>query len=327
MSDALIQESPLRVLALAGGVGGAKLAAGLSRLLKDRLTVLVNTGDDFEHLGLHVSPDVDTVMYTLGGIANPKTGWGLAGETWAFIRQVEKLGGPSWFLLGDRDLATHVIRTERLRRGESLTTITADLCDALGISARILPMTDDRVHTRVHSGDRILDFQNYFVREKCAVPVSGLSYDGVTQARFNVKVHELESGDSPLAVIICPSNPYLSIEPILSLPGLKDWLKRVPAVRLAVSPIVKGRAIKGPAAKLMQELGISPSALSVAEHYHGIIDGFVFDLADKDLTHRIAALGVVPMPAQTIMRDSNDRIALAKDCVAFAKRLLARTKM
>jgi LPPG:FO 2-phospho-L-lactate transferase len=215
----MIDTSSLHLLALAGGVGGAKLAAGLSHLLKDRLTVLVNTSDDFEHLGLHISPDVDTMMYTLGGIENPQTGWGVAGETWDFIKQVEKLGGPGWFLLGDRDLATHVIRTERLRRGESLTAITAVLCEALRIPSRILPMTDDRVRTRVHSGDEILDFQDYFVREKCAVSVSRLTFDGAAQARLNSELHELEKGEGPIAVIICPSNPYL--DPIVA------WLPRM----------------------------------------------------------------------------------------------------
>ena len=219
-------------------------------MLKDRLTVLVNTGDDFEHVDLHVSPDIDTVMYALGGIANPQTGWGIADETWEVFAQLQKLGGPGWFMLGDRDLATHVLRTERLRRGETLTAITADLCKALGILPSVPPMTDDRVRTRVHSGDQVLDFQHYFVREKCAMPVSRLTFDGVEQARFNAALHELERGDGPLAVIICPSNPYLSIDPILSLPGLNDWLKRVSAVRLAVSPIVDGQAIKEQAANL-----------------------------------------------------------------------------
>lgn len=327
MSDALTSKPPLRVLALAGGVGGAKLAAGLSHLLNDRLTVLVNTGDDFEHVGLHVSPDVDTVMYTLGGIANPQTGWGIAGETWEFFTQLQTLGGPAWFMLGDRDLATHVLRTERLRRGETLTTITADLCKALGIRSSVLPMTDDRVRTRVHSGDRVLDFQHYFVREKCAVPVSRLTFNGVGQARFNAALHDLEQGDGPLAVIICPSNPYLSIDPILLLPGLRDWLMRVPAVRLAVSPIVGGEAIKGPAAKIMRELKVDPSAEGVARHYSGLVDGFVFDTVDRHLAGSIAALDMEVSTTQTIMRDADGRVALARDCIAFAERLLARVEV
>lgn len=326
MPDTLTTRAPLRVLALAGGVGGAKLAAGLSHLLQGRLTVLVNTGDDFEHLGLHVSPDIDTVMYTLAGIANSEMGWGIAGETWDFIKQVERLGGPDWFLLGDRDLATHVLRTERLRRGDTLTAITRDLCKSLGIKSRILPMTDDRVRTLVHSGDDVLEFQHYFVREKCAVPVSRLSFDGAEDARFNSALDELESGEGPLAVVICPSNPYLSIDPILSMPGFKDWLSRVPAVKIAVSPIIGGAAVKGPAAKIMQELNVDPLAESVARHYAGLIDGFVFDQVDQDLADKIAALNVDALSTQTIMRGPEDRIALARDCIAYIERLLARVR-
>jgi LPPG:FO 2-phospho-L-lactate transferase len=314
----------LRVLALAGGVGGAKLAAGLAHQLGDRLTVLVNTGDDFEHMGLHVSPDLDTVMYTLAGIANPETGWGLAGETWSFIEQAKRLGGPGWFLLGDRDLATHVLRTERLRRGDSLTAITLDLCKALGISSKILPMTDDRVRTRVHSAGRVLDFQHYFVREKCAVPVDSLSFDGAAEARFNAALNELEQGDVPLAVVICPSNPYLSVAPILALPGLKDWLKRVPAARIAVSPIIGGQAVKGPAAKIMRELGIEPSAQSIVRHYCDLIDGFVFDEADKNLACAISEQNVPILCTKTYMRGAQDRIALGKECLAFLGSLLTQ---
>jgi LPPG:FO 2-phospho-L-lactate transferase len=185
-------------------------------------------------------------------------------------------------------------------------------------------MTDDRVRTRVNSGDRVLDFQHYFVREKCGVPVRRLTFDGVEQARYNAALHELEQGDGPLAVIICPSNPYLSIDPILLLPGLRDWLMRVSAVRLAVSPIVGGRAIKGPAAKIMRELNIDPSAHGVAAHYSGLVDGFVFDTVDRHLAGPIAALKMEVLATQTIMRDADDRVALAKDCIAFAERLLER---
>jgi LPPG:FO 2-phospho-L-lactate transferase len=318
------QGQRLRVLALAGGVGGAKLADGLSRQLGDRLTVLVNTGDDFEHMGLHVSPDLDTVMYTLAGIANPETGWGLAGETWNFIEQARRLGGPDWFLLGDRDLATHVLRTERLRRGNTLTAITLDLCEALGISSKILPMTDDRVRTRVHSAGRVLDFQHYFVREKCAVPVDKLSFDGAAEARFNVALDELEQGGDPVAVVICPSNPYLSIAPMLALPGLNDWIKRVPVVRIAVSPIIGGQAVKGPAAKIMRELGIPPSAQSIALHYYDLIDGLVFDEVDRNLAGVISEQGIPFLCTQTYMRNAQDRVALAKDCLAFVDSLLAQ---
>jgi LPPG:FO 2-phospho-L-lactate transferase len=309
-----------RVLALAGGVGGAKLAAGLAEVLGARLTVLVNTGDDFEHLGLQISPDLDTVMYTLAGIANPETGWGIANETWNFIRQVERLGGPTWFQLGDRDLATHVARTERLRAGETLTTITEELSRALGIRASILPMTDDRVRTIVYSGEQALPFQEYFVRLKCAVPVTRLSFEGAQAARFNSRLGGL-NGDGPLYVVICPSNPYLSIDPILALPGLTGWLKDAAAAIIGVSPIIGGTAVKGPAAKIMHELGVQPSAAAVARHYHGLIDGFMIDDMDRAEVPDISAAGIAVRHTQTLMHDHATRVALARACLAFAGEL------
>ncbi|MGH7249111.1 MAG: 2-phospho-L-lactate transferase, partial [Pseudomonadota bacterium] len=258
-----------RVLALAGGVGGAKLAAGLALLIGERLTVLVNTADDFEHLGLHISPDLDSVMYALAGVANPQTGWGIAGETWTFMDQVEKLGGPAWFRLGDRDLATHAIRTQLLRCGETLTMATRRLCRSFGVVADVLPMTDDRVRTIVHSCERRLAFQEYFVRLQCSVPVTRLSFEGAAKAKFNPLLERFARAAERFVAIICPSNPYLSIDPILSLPGLRDWLKDKAAVIVAVSPIVGGAAIKGPAAKIMREIGIEPCAAAVAAHYRG----------------------------------------------------------
>lgn len=314
----------LRVLALAGGVGGAKLAAGLAHLLGERLTMLVNTGDDFEHLGLHISPDLDTVMYTLAGIANPDTGWGVVGETWNFIDQVDRLGGPTWFRLGDRDLATHAVRTERLSRGETLSAVTADLCRALGIHSTVLPMTDDRVRTIVYSEGKRLAFQDYFVRMKCAVPVTKLSFDGAASARYNPALDQLSVKPEPLAIIICPSNPYLSIDPILALPGLRDWIARSGAVVVAVSPIIGGAAVKGPAAKIMLELGLKPSAAAVGRHYGRLIDGFVVDDLDAAGTTEIAASGRAVLSTQTLMRDASDRIKLASDCLAFVEDLLRR---
>lgn len=314
----------LRVLALTGGVGGAKLAAGLAHLLGERLTVLVNTGDDFEHLGLHISPDLDTVMYTLAGIANPQTGWGIAGETWNFIEQIECLGGPAWFRLGDRDLATHAIRTDRLNRGETLTAITGDLCRSLGIRPAVLPMSNDRVRTIVHSQGQALDFQQYFVRLKCAVPVSRLSFDGVSSAKFNAGIESLGNGGGPLAIIICPSNPYLSIDPILALPGLRERLKSLGGVVIAVSPIVGGAAIKGPAAAIMKDLGMEPSAAEVARHYGSLIDGFVQDVVDADSEKELAETGIAVRSTQTVMRNAEDRIKLAGDCIAFAEGLMRR---
>jgi LPPG:FO 2-phospho-L-lactate transferase len=309
------------VLALAGGVGGAKLAAGLAPLLGKRLTVLVNTADDFEHLGLHISPDLDTVMYTLAGMANPQTGWGIVGETWTFMDQVAKLGGPAWFRLGDRDLATHAMRTQRLRGGETLTSVTTDLCHALDVAANVLPMTDDRVRTIVHSQQRRLGFQDYFVRLKCAVPVTGLSFEGAAEARFNPELERLADPPARPIVIICPSNPYLSIDPILALPGLRDWLKTMAAVIIAVSPIVGGAAVKGPAAKIMRELGIEPSAAAVAAHYRGLIEGLLIDEVDARHRDAIAATGTAVRVAQTVMRSMEDRIALARECLAFAAQL------
>ncbi len=314
--------SPPRVLALAGGVGGAKLASGLAHILGERLTVLVNTGDDFKHLGLHISPDLDTVMYMLAGMANPETGWGIAGESWTFMEQLEKLGGPAWFRLGDRDLATHAVRTQRLQSGETLTAITKDLCRSLGIASILLPMTDDRVRTVVHSGPDQFAFQDYFVRLKCSIPVTRLSFDGVAAAQFNPLLDNVAREASPPLVIICPSNPYLSIDPILALPGLTDWLRTKSAAIIAVSPIVGGAAIKGPAAKIMRELGIEVSAVSVAAHYRGMIDGFVLDEVDAGQSKAIAASGMAVRAAQTVMRTMDDRIALARECLVFAAHLL-----
>jgi LPPG:FO 2-phospho-L-lactate transferase len=307
-------ETP-RIVALAGGVGGAKLADGLARLLGDRLAVVVNTGDDFEHLGLHVSPDLDTVTYTLAGIANSQTGWGIAGESWNFMDQIARIGGPTWFRLGDNDLATHAVRTQRLRAGHTLTAITAELCRGLHVAAAVIPMSDDPVRTVVATRDGELPFQDYFVRLACAVPVTGLRYDGAAAAKPSPALSKLEN---PAAIVICPSNPYLSVDPILAIPGLRTWMKaqRVPIV--AVSPIVGGAAIKGPAAKIMQELGVAATAAAVARHYAGLIDGIVIDEVDAALRGEIEAAGIAVRIAPAVMRSSDDRLALARACLAFA---------
>jgi len=314
-----------RVLALAGGVGGAKLVAGLAALLGEQLTVLVNTGDDFEHLGLHVSPDLDTVVYTLAGIANPATGWAIVDETWTFMDQIERLGGPTWFRLGDRDLATHIVRTERLRRGDTLSAITADICRAFNLGPTVLPMTDDPVRTIIHSGEETIAFQDYFVRQKCAPPVSALSFAGAAAARVNPRLDGLQRDDPPLAIILCPSNPWLSVAPILAVPGVRSRLKELGAPIIAVSPIVGGRAIKGPTAKIMGELGLEPSATTVAQHYAGLIDALIIDDADAASADAIAALGIAVRTAQTVMRTMADRVALARACLDFAGVLANRT--
>jgi LPPG:FO 2-phospho-L-lactate transferase len=324
MSEVAADSNSPRVLALAGGVGGAKLASGLADVLANRLTVLVNTADDFEHLGLHISPDLDTVMYTLAGIANPETGWGLQAETWTFMSQIERLGGPTWFRLGDRDLATHIVRTERLERGETLTAITDDLCRKLGVSARVLPMTDDRVRTVVHCKDGALPFQDYFVRLKCEPAVSAFSFDGAAQAKYNSALDAALAETD--AIVLCPSNPYVSIGPILALPGLREGLRASGVPIVAVSPIVAGAAIKGPAAKMMRELGHASSALGIAQHYHGFIDALLVDEADRTTTAEIAQLGLKVRVAQTVMRTQADRVALARECLALAEELGCKTR-
>jgi LPPG:FO 2-phospho-L-lactate transferase len=307
------------VVALAGGVGGAKLADGLMRCRGGELTVIVNTGDDFEHLGLSISPDLDTVMYTLAGIANRETGWGITGETWHALAQLARLGGPDWFRLGDRDLATHILRTERLRRGERLTAITADLCAALGIAARVLPMTDDRVRTIVHSGEERYAFQDYFVRLRCAPPVTGLTFEAAAAARPSAEVTAALADASLAAIILCPSNPYLSIDPILAVPGLRDAIVAAQVPVLAVSPIIGGTAVKGPAAKMMKELGFGASVVTIARHYAGLIGGLVIDDADAQHAGEIEASGVRVRVSAILMRDADDRTRLAAECLAFAR--------
>ena len=310
------------ILALAGGVGGAKLAKGLADILApDELIVVVNTGDDFEHLGLHVSPDLDTVMYTLAGINDPAQGWGIAGETWHFMQGLASLGGEKWFRLGDRDLATHVERTHRLHAGESLAAVTERLCAQLGVRHRIVPMSDEPVRTLVHTTEGTLAFQEYFVRRRAEPAVVTLDFAGVDRARMSEGFRQSLESASLEVVIICPSNPYLSIAPILALPGVRNALLRARVPVIAVSPIVAGRALKGPAAKIMRELGKEPSSLEVARYYDGLIDALVVDQADWELGAFIAALGIRPLVTDTIMTDSSDRVALASRVIDFARSL------
>jgi LPPG:FO 2-phospho-L-lactate transferase len=307
------------IVALAGGVGGAKLADGLARCVGPELTVIVNTGDDFEHLGLHISPDLDTVMYTLAGVANPATGWGIADETWSTLEQVARLGGPDWFKLGDKDLATHILRTQRLRGGDRLTDITADLCHALGVVAHVLPMSNDPVRTTVQSGSDRYPFQDYFVRLQCTVPVTGLQFEGAPGARPGPEVEAALKDTSLAAIVICPSNPYLSIDPILAVPGMRDLIDKAHVPVVAVSPIIGGAAVKGPAAKIMAELGVSPSVAGIAEHYNGLIDGLMIDTVDAGLAGDIAPMGIRVSTTRILMRDVDDRQRLARECIAFAQ--------
>jgi LPPG:FO 2-phospho-L-lactate transferase len=307
-------------LALSGGVGGAKLALGLMHVLAARLTVAVNTGDDFEHLGLHVSPDVDTALYTLADLVNPETGWGRKNETWTFMAALKAMGGPGWFNLGDGDLAMHVERTRRLRAGEPLSTIIDDVREKLGIPCRILPMSDDPVRTFVDTDQGMLEFQQYFVREQCRPRVQAIRFEGAAKARPLPALEQTLLRAGLGGIILCPSNPYLSVDPILAVPGMRDLLRRTGAPVIAVSPIVAGQAIKGPTAKIMGELGLPSDAVAVARHYRGLIDGFVLDAADASLQDRLDSPVNV---TNTVMRTLPDKIQLAQACLTFCERLRA----
>ena len=306
-----------RVVALSGGIGGAKLALGLYRALPpDSLMVACNTGDDFEHLGLSISPDMDTVLYTLAGIANPETGWGRADETWTFMQALESLGGETWFRLGDADLAIHVERTRRLAAGESLSAISDDLCARLGVRARLVPMSDQPVRTMVHTDDGILAFQRYFVQNRCQPGVTGFTFHGAGDAHPALPLWEALIGEELEAVVICPSNPFISIDPILAVPGLRGAIADCGAPVVAVSPIIGGHAVKGPTAKMMSELGVPQSARAVAEHYDGLLTGFVLDAADKDTITDLPCLHT-----HILMENDEDKTTLANQVLKFARQL------
>lgn len=304
----------VRIVALAGGVGGAKLADGLYRVLPPgSLTVVVNTGDDFSHLGLRISPDVDTVCYTLAGLANPVTGWGLAGESWNALDAAARLGAPDWFHIGDRDLGTHLERTRRLAAGQTLSQVTRAFCQAWGVQAEVLPMSDQPVATMVHTAAGALPFQEYFVHQQCQPAVTGFQFVGIETALPAPGV--LEALDRADAVIICPSNPWVSIAPILGLPGILPRLHT--RVTAAVSPIIAGKAVKGPAAKMFVELGIESSARSVAEQYRDFLDGLVLDNLDRDQVEEIARWGIISLTTDSLMRTVEDRVRLAQETLSF----------
>jgi LPPG:FO 2-phospho-L-lactate transferase len=310
------------IIALSGGVGGAKLALGLSRIMpSEDLLVVVNTGDDFEHLGMSISPDIDTVAYTLSGLANREVGWGRHDETWSFMETMEALGGDTWFRLGDRDMALHVERTRRLRNGESLSAVTADLCRRMGVGPRVVPMTDDPVRTRLLTDLGWLDFQEYFVHRRCEPVVSQLQFQGAGAAKPHPAFLAALADPSLEAVVICPSNPFISVEPILSIPGVREALMACKAPIIAVSPIIAGRAVKGPTAKMMTELGLDPSAGTVAQRYADLLDGYVIDHADMS---EVVSIDARVTLAQTLMTTMEDREALARIVVEAAATLRRR---
>lgn len=321
-------DHPPKIVALAGGVGGAKLVHGLAQVLPpEDLTVIVNTGDDFEHYGLYICPDLDTVCYTLAGLANPETGWGRAGETWQAIENVNKLGGQTWFKLGDKDLGTHLERTRRLRDGQALSEITRDFCNAWGVQQTVLPMSDQPVRTIVETEEGELAFQEYFVRRRCEPKVRGFRFEGVELAE--AAPGALEAIAAANAVVICPSNPWVSIDPILKTLCSSPLSHRVSPPEMitgwgegkliiAVSPIIGGKTVKGPAAKMYAELGIQPSALAVAQHYRGLLSGFVLDNLDQELAGQI---DIPTLTTDTLMDSLTKRTRLATDVLHFIRRI------
>ncbi len=313
----------MRVVALAGGVGGAKLAAGLQAALPpSNLSVFVNTADDFDLWGLRVCPDLDTVMYTLAGLANAETGWGVRDESFDALSMLSAYGEDTWFRLGDRDLATHVLRTQRLRAGARLTEVTAGLAGALGVHSILLPMCDEPVSAMLETPAGLLEFQEYFVRRRQRDEVLGVELRGIEDARVTEETARAVIGAG--AIIFCPSNPVVSIAPILAVPGMRELLASSPAPKVAVSPIVGGRALKGPADRMLDSLGYEVSATGVARMYEGLLDGFVMDRVDEGEEAGASALGMRVLVTDAVMRDEEDREHLAREVLELCRELEAR---
>lgn len=303
-----------RIVVLTGGVGGAKLVDGLYRLLPpDSLTAVVNTGDDFRHLGLAISPDIDTLLYTVSGRANRAQGWGREGETWEFMAALRSIGGPGWFQLGDGDLALHVARTHALAQGQSLSTVIAGFASAWGLAMRVLPMSDDPVATVVDTDEGSLAFQTYFVERRCAPAVRAIRFDGAVAARaLPEALAAIAEAD---AIFIAPSNPWLSVDPLLALPGMRQALAQARVPVVAISPLVGGQAVKGPTAKLMGELGLTVNNAAIAAHYAGLIDALIVHEGDDQPD------GVTCHATNTLMPGERDRMRLAREALALAKTL------
>ena len=313
----------MRVVALAGGVGGAKLAAGLQAALPlGDLSIVVNTADDFDLWGLHICPDLDTVMYTLGNRVNPETGWGVAEDSFSALDMFSAYGEDIWFKLGDKDLATHILRTQKLRSGMRLTEITTGLAGALGVRSALLPMCDEPVSTLVKTRAGLLDFQEYFVRRGQRDEVLGVELRGIEDARVTAEI--LEAVAHAEATVLCPSNPVVSIEPILAVPGMRELLTGAPTPKVAVSPIIGGRALKGPADKMLRSLGYEVSPTGVAQMYEGMVDGMVIDRSDNEEVAQISALGMRVLVTDTVMRDGTGRERLAREVLRFCSGLKTR---
>ncbi|MEC3909542.1 2-phospho-L-lactate transferase [Sphingobium sp. CR2-8] len=305
----------MSTLVLTGGVGGAKLVLGLTHVLPpEDITVIVNTGDDFQHLGLAISPDIDTLLYTLSGRSNAAQGWGREGETWSFMEALRSLDAEDWFLLGDGDLALHILRTHWLSAGESLSCVTERFATSWGLKSKILPMSDDKVATHVATNAGDLSFQRYFVEQRCAPPIQSVRFAGAQQARPAPGVIEAICSPKTSSILIAPSNPWLSIDPILSVPDIVDALRRAKAPVVAISPIVGGQSVKGPTSKIMTELGIEISNSSIARHYNDVIDAILIDERDPadDLEVPFCATDI-------LMTTLDDRIRVASEALKLAR--------
>lgn len=305
-----------RVIMLCGGVGGAKLALGLDRSLpRGDLSIIVNTGDDFDHLGLRICPDLDTVLYTLADLVHREQGWGRANETFSVLEEIARSGGPDWFRLGDRDLALHLQRTARWRLGDRLTEITADFVERFNVASTILPMTDSVVATRLETAEGMLDFQDYFVRRRCEPIVQSIEYLGVDTATMSAELSLALVSPRLERIVIAPSNPLLSIAPILAITGMRERLRRAGVPIIAVAPLIGGRAIKGPTVKLMQELGMRSSVLAIAQYYADLVDAWVIDSVDG---HEATKLGGVVALTDTLMQTTEDRLRVAQSVLELS---------
>ena len=313
-----LRSCPNGLCVLSGGVGGAKLVLGLSEVLNnDDFMTIVNTGDDFVHLGLKICPDIDTIIYTLAELVDQERGWGLKDESWNFLDKTKLLGGESWFNLGDKDLATHVHRTQRLAKGEDLTSITKNLASSFGVEAKIVPMTNDLVSTVVETREGDLAFQHYFVRDRCLPIVKRFRFEGIKSSVINPSIKEYGEENNKSAVLLAPSNPFVSIDPIIGVPGMTEELVKMKGPKIAISPIINSKAIKGPAAKMMQELGIPSTSIEVTNHYKGLIDAVVIDHADAALSEKIEDMGIKVFVTNTVMHSLKEKITLANECLNF----------